>query len=288
MCIKGPVTVTIDAGVRPGRPGVPGAGRGRDRPGRRGGRAVRLDGRRGRLLVGPRRLGDPRVRRHARRPRPAARPRARDSRPRGRAAGDARYERRVRRPASRAGGWCSTTRDGSGSMPRRTLARQQDDDRLPGRGTRHGHHQRRRLRCRPTTARRSRSSTASGVRARAPWRSEATAATPRVTPTTLFPLSTFSNQGKHREDRALGWPHRRRLLGVGRVLDEVDNGSLLLPEGTQAAAVVAPGASYGTGVCDQSSTECGVGTSERAAAAGLADDPVQRGRRREGGRDARG
>jgi hypothetical protein len=76
-----------------------------------------------------------------------------------------------------------------------------------------------------------------------------------------LPLSTFTNQGVI----------TKTGLGVSRIAadysasggssTEVDKGSLLLPEGTLAAALVSPGATYGTGVCDESLTDCGQGTS---------------------------
>jgi hypothetical protein len=42
--------------------------------------------------------------------------------------------------------------------------------------------------------------------------------------------------------------------------NDVADGTLVLPDGTYTTAVVAPGATYGTGVCDQSAEVCGSGT----------------------------
>jgi len=76
-----------------------------------------------------------------------------------------------------------------------------------------------------------------------------------------LPLSRFTNQGIISKT-GLGVSRiAADYSASGRSSTEVDKGSLLLPEGTEAAAVVMPGATYGTGVCDESLSDCGLGTS---------------------------
>ena len=75
------------------------------------------------------------------------------------------------------------------------------------------------------------------------------------------PLGTFRNEGSIVK---IGPPGVSRISADYSASDKgsivVDEGSLALPDGTYTRADVAPGATYGSGVCDEASTDCGVGT----------------------------
>ena len=267
VCIKGPVTVTI--GPASGRVDLASLvlAEGATVTGQRGGRAVRLAGRRGRLLVGPRRLGDPRVRRHARRPRQAARPWARDSRARGRAASDARHERRVRLPAS--GRTAGARRPGTASgrsldRPASSASRMTTAYRVEARGTvtitdeaslvgRPRHVVRAR---RPAPAVR-----ASGTLEIENEQRLRRGGRPRRRP----PAEHLHQPGLIKKSGSGASRIAADYSASGGSSTEVQDGSLLLPDGTKATAVVAAGSSYGTGICDLVSEECGPDTSDQVA-----------------------
>ena len=80
-----------------------------------------------------------------------------------------------------------------------------------------------------------------------------------------LPLSTFSNQGSIKKTGSGASRIAADYSASGGSSTEVEDGSLLLPDGTKADAVVAAGSSYGTGICDLVSEECGPDTSDQVA-----------------------
>jgi len=80
---------------------------------------------------------------------------------------------------------------------------------------------------------------------------------------TALPLSAFENHGLITKTDGSGVSRIAADYSASDgALIQVDLGSLVLPDGTFTEAVVAPGATYGTGVCDQAGTDCGTGTTE--------------------------
>ena len=80
-----------------------------------------------------------------------------------------------------------------------------------------------------------------------------------------LPLSTFTNQGVISKSGSGSSRIAADYSASGGSSTEVQDGSLLLPDGTKAMAEVAAGSSYGTGICDLVSEECGPNTSDQVA-----------------------
>lgn len=78
-----------------------------------------------------------------------------------------------------------------------------------------------------------------------------------------LPLSTFVNRGLIEKVGDLGVSRiAAAYSSEGRGSIQVEQGSLMLPYGTFTRALVGPGATFGSGVCDQEATDCGNGTTQ--------------------------